>query len=244
MWRPAIPQLLAQLQQASPPPSPLPTSPSATTTAAATAATTVGSPSTTAASLTASAGSAASRRLLLGLLLAVAGASPHSVLYPCVVEARVAESSEQALGAEMQVKGGGVHYTCVVGAGPRGRIIRAGAGSGDAGEGGGAGGRWCPHLFTPASTFPPLYIRPCCTALRPTSHILFQSCGCSCPHLVTPPSPPLPVHQTLLHRLEADQPQLVSELRLFMSEAQRVTVTWEERWQALLAELQADVGRR
>ena len=107
VWRPAIPQLLAQLQQASPPPSPLPTSPSATTTAAATAATTVGSPSTTAASLTASAGSAASRRLLLGLLLAVAGASPHSVLYPCVVEARVAESSEQALGAEMQVREGG-----------------------------------------------------------------------------------------------------------------------------------------
>ena len=29
-----------------------------------------------------------------------------------------------------------------------------------------------------------------------------------------------------------------------MSEAQRVTVTWEERWQALLLELQADVGRR
>jgi hypothetical protein len=37
---------------------------------------------------------------------------------------------------------------------------------------------------------------------------------------------------------------MVSELRVFMSEAQRVTVTWEERWHALLGELQADVGRR
>ena len=139
-----------------------------------------------------------------------------------------------------------MHYTCLVSGGPRGGIIRAIAGSRDAGEGGGGG--WgagvyiCSHLHPS----PPLslYIRPCCTALRPTSHNWSRSCGCSCTHLVTPSFPPLPVHQALLHRLEADQPQLVSELRMFMSEAQRVTVTWEERWQALLAELQADVGRR
>ena len=50
--------------------------------------------------------------------------------------------------------------------------------------------------------------------------------------------------QVVLHQLESAQPQAVSELRSIMSEAQRVTVTWEERWQALLLELQADVGRR
>ncbi|GAX80940.1 hypothetical protein CEUSTIGMA_g8375.t1 [Chlamydomonas eustigma] len=93
----------------------------------------------------------AARRLLLSRLSALAADSPLSLLYPCVVEARIAESAEKEMTQELRV---------------------------------------------------------------------------------------------LIHQLESSQPRMVSELRVFMSEAQRVTVTWEERWHALLGELQADVGRR
>lgn len=107
VWRPAVPQLLAQLQAAPSPPSPPPSSSTTTSVTNATSITSI------TASVTAATGAAASRRLLLGILLSVAGASPHSVLYPCVVEARVAESSEQALGVEMQVGWGGeALHTC------------------------------------------------------------------------------------------------------------------------------------
>ena len=61
-----------------------------------------------------------------------------------------------------------------------------------------------------------------------------NSCIFSCPYS----------HQALLQQLETSHPRLLSELRLLMREAQRVTVTWEERWHTLLAELQTDVGKR
>ncbi len=43
------------------------------------------------------------RQLLLGALQGVAAAAPSAVLYPCMVEAQVSESSDRALGPELQV---------------------------------------------------------------------------------------------------------------------------------------------
>ena len=88
MWQPAVPQLIAQLQQhhRTTEPSPTPRTSSSSIPP---------SPATLA--------SAAVRRLLLSRLLAVAEASSFSVLYPCIVQARIAEASETELCAEMQV---------------------------------------------------------------------------------------------------------------------------------------------
>ena len=50
--------------------------------------------------------------------------------------------------------------------------------------------------------------------------------------------------QALLSSMEAAHPRLLADVGVLMSEAERITVTWDERWLTLLGELDVDVARR
>lgn len=50
--------------------------------------------------------------------------------------------------------------------------------------------------------------------------------------------------QAVLASLSSRWPRLLGEVGLLLDELGRITVTMEERWAALLAEVEADVARR